>query len=444
MTLQRKRLFWNSGVKKKIYGVSWDHSSSPTLTRTDASVGMVANAGVDANVVVNDFDNAEIFRNISDWTDPLGNVFVRIPKFYIEKTDNGTTSATWRISRTSFSASCYVPKCFGSDGWAYIGKYNASKSGANKLESLPNKYPLVSDTIVNFRTFAQANGAGYQQLDIHATDLMQVLFLVEFATLDSQSIMAGLSVGAYAAGHTATATENAVNRVVVANATAALFVVGQTVSCGTSLGGNEVFTYRTVTSITVVDASNKAINFDGATVNIATGNIIYSMGWKSGFSSGIAAKSGCLTHLTNGLYPAMYRGIENPWGNIWQFVDGINIAGDYQTWVCPTPASYASNLFAAPYEILSYANGNTDGYIKTLGYDATHPYAQLPTVIAGGADAIHYYSDYYYRAATGNRIALLGGRWNNGSYAGLFDWHLSYASSSMYINLGGRLLYKTS
>ena len=75
------------GAPAKIYGVSWSGGSSPTLTRTDASVGMVANAGVDATPVTNNFDTAEIYKDIIDGvTDSYSNVFVRIPKFYIEKT----------------------------------------------------------------------------------------------------------------------------------------------------------------------------------------------------------------------------------------------------------------------------------------------------------------------------------------------------------------------
>ena len=72
---------------KAVYGVSWNKSSVPTLTRTDDAVGMVAAAGVDAGVVVNDFDTAEIFGEIAEVTDGAGNVFVRIPRFYIKKTD---------------------------------------------------------------------------------------------------------------------------------------------------------------------------------------------------------------------------------------------------------------------------------------------------------------------------------------------------------------------
>jgi hypothetical protein len=403
---------------------------------------MVAAAGLDAGVVVNNFDQAEIYKDITEVTDSLGNVFVRIPKFWIEKTDDGATKATWRISKRRFG-NAYLPKCFVSTAGAElpyidVGKYNASLSGANKLESLSGKYPLINKNIVDFRGYAQANGAGYQQLDVHVVDLLQVLFMVEFATLNSQSIMAGYTAGRYVATDTATVAENAVNRIVVLNAVAVTFVVGQAISIGTSLGDIQIFYGRTITSIDVYDATQKAISFNGAAVNIAVGNIVWSSGWKSGFSAGVTAKSGGITSLSSGKYPCVYRGIENPWGNVWQFVDGVNIT-DRQAWVCNDQASYASNLFAAPYEILSYVNGATDGYPKVFGFDAAHPFAQFPTTV-GGND-VTYYSDYYYQS-TGQRIAFLGGGWSYGANVGVFFWSLSNASSKSDVNLGGRLLKK--
>ena len=72
----------------KVYGVSWDKGSSPVLTRTDDAVGMTANAGVDATPVVNDFDTAQIFGDITEVADAAGNTLVRIPKFYIKKAEN--------------------------------------------------------------------------------------------------------------------------------------------------------------------------------------------------------------------------------------------------------------------------------------------------------------------------------------------------------------------
>ena len=423
-----------SGNRAKIYGVSWTGDSSPTLTRTDSSAGMVAAAGVDTTPITNNFDYAEIYREINDGvTDAYGNVFVRIPRFWIEKTAVGA-ARTWRISRQQFG-NAYLPACFANADYVDIGKYTASKNGT-KLESKSGFAPYVSDTIVNFRTFAQNNGAGYQQMDIHVHDILRTLFYVEFATLNSQSIMAGWTNGQYSATHLATVAENAVNRIIVANATAASYAVGQPISVGSTLGGNQIFYGRSITSIDVYDGSNKAISFDGGAVNIAVGNILYNTGWISGFSTSIVAKSGSPVSNSTGLKPCVYRGVENPWGSVYQFIDGVNI-NDYQAWVCRTPASFASNLFAAPYVQLAYVNADADGNPTVMSLDPNNPFAEFPTTL-GGASNTHY-ADYYYRG-TGQKIAVLGGYWSDGAVAGLSYWRLYGASSVTGINVGGRLL----
>ena len=430
-----------------VYGVSWDKGANPTLTRTDSAVGMVANAGVDGQVVVNDFDNVPIFKAIREETDSLGNVFIRIPKMYIRKTD-GAGIKTWQVCGTK-RPGFYLPWCF----WDFqnsrelpyilVGKHKASLSADNKLESKPGGYPLVSRHIVDFRALARNNNAGgllgYQQLDIHVVDLLQTLFYVEFATLNSQSIMQGFTTGQYTATHVATVTENNVNRIIVANAFADLYRVGQAISVGTSLGGNQVFYGRNITAINVYDASNKAISFDGAPVNITTGNILYNTGWKNGFSSAIAASSGSLVSNSDGKYPCVYRGIESPWGDVWLFVDGVNI-NERQAWVTGNAENYASNVFAHPYKQLGYVNHTADGYVSAMGYDVNNPYAAFPTAIAGGASNA-FYSDYYYQT-TGQRIARFGGYWGSGSAAGLSYWGLFDSSGDAFLSVGGRLLKK--
>lgn len=430
----------------KIYGVSWNKSSSPTLTRTDDAVGMVAAAGVDSSTPANDFDGAQIYSEITEVTDSWGNTFVRIPRFYIRKTSGATV--TWQISKQAHGAGWYLPWCF----WDFtnsvalpyvdVGKYNAGFDGT-RMTSKANEYPMVSQNIVTMRSRAQANGAGYQQLDIHVMDVLTTLFYVEFATLHSQSIMAGFTSGRYNAGDTAQATEAAANRVVVTNAVAALFEIGQAIGLGTSIGGNQIFAYRTITGKTVVDASNTALDFDGAAVNVTAGNIVYSVGWRSGFSSAIAASSGSVGSNSSARFPMMYRGIENVWGNVWQFVDGVNVfesGGVHKSWVCADADDYASNLFAAPYEELSYANSSADGYTVEMGLDPDRPFANFPANITGGGATV-YYSDYYYRS-TGQRIAFVGGAWVDGSAAGLSCWRLNVSSGSAVVNVGARLLAK--
>ena len=424
-----------------IYGVEWTKVSAPACTRIGAASNMTAAVGADMTAAVNDFDGVYPWSDIQDVTDTLGNVFVRIPKFYIRKTD-GVALSRIEISRTKYPG-FYLPACFYdfTNGVELphfdYGKHLGSLSyGA--LASKPGVFPLVSQNIVQFRGYAQANGTGYQQLDIHAHDALAALFTVEFATLNSQAIMQGYSTGQYNAAHTATAAETAANRIIVANATADLFRVGQPIDIGTSLGGRQIATSRLITSIDVVDASNKAIAFDGAAVNVAIGNIVYNVGWKCGFSSGIASASGSLL-ANDGKSPCTYRGIESPWGDVWQFVDGANI-NERQAWVALDASQYASNLFASPYVQLGYVNGSTDGYASALGHDTAYPFAEFPTSVTGGGSG-SYYADYYYQT-TGQRIALVGGNWTSGSSAGLRYWTLSYASSLAHLTFAGRLLRK--
>jgi hypothetical protein len=173
-------------------------------------------------------------------------------------------------------------------------------------------------------------------------------------------------------------------------------------------------------------------------VNIAVGNMLYNTAWKNGFSSGIAASSGCIV-ANDGLYPCAWRGIESPYSDIWQFVDGLNV-NERRAWVCKNAEQYVSNVFASPYEQLSYTNATAEGYARAMGYDSNFPFAEFPTVVTGASEST-YYSDYYYQAA-GQRIAFFGGPWNLGSRAGPSDWYLRTASSYANVAIGGRLLKK--
>ena len=249
---------------------------------------------------------------------------------------------------------------------------------------------------------------------------------------------AGFTSGQYST-HLAVISESGTNQIVVPNATANLYKVGQSIGIGTSRGGNQIFGNRDITAIETHDADNKSIVFDGDPVNITAGNTLYNTGYKSGFSAG-SVKSKILT-ANDGKYPCSYRGIENPFGNVWQFVDGVNITAN-QAWVCNNAAEYASNEFAYPYEQLNYINHNVSGHGPvTMGFDAGHKFAEFATSVSASSIPTKYYCDYYYQAS-GPRIALVGGIWNSGSYAGPWAWDLSSLSSRTSIVIGGRLVRK--
>lgn len=430
------------GTYNKTYGVDWDVSAK-TFTRTNDATDLTVNVGTDLNIVENDFDLSELFGSLTEVEDDYGNVFIKWPKTYLRK----IVTPTRVIKQASLQKkpNYYRPNIFWDFAnnkeldYVLIGKHIGSLSAdGTRLESKPGKYPLINKNIVQMRTLAQANGAGYQQLDIHTVDLLQTLFVIEQATLDSQSKAMGYVNGRYTATDLAVITESDTNRVVLSNAAAAPYEVGQSISIGTTQGGNQIFYGRTILSITEYDVDNKVLTFSGDPVTITAGNMVYNTSYKTGFSSGIASSVGSLVSNSSGKHPFAWHGIESLYGDIWQFVDGLNI-NDNQSWVCRDADDYASNLFAAPYEKLSYINATSNNYVLTRGFDRAHPYAQLPTAVGAIGDS--QYKDYYYQA-TGQRIAVVGGSWSNGSDAGLFYWILYNSSASAGLSIGGRLLKK--
>jgi len=128
-----------------------------------------------------------------------------------------------------------------------------------------------------------------------------------------------------------------------------------------------------------------------------------------------------------------YRGIENFYGNIWKWVDGINI---YNTTV------YVSNndsIFVddttSGYTNLSITMANVDGYQVTLA-DTNRGF--LPASVGGSSST--YITDYYYQNS-GWRVVRLSGDAISGAGAGAFYVRASSAASGSTVSIGGRLSY---
>ena len=132
----------------------------------------------------------------------------------------------------------------------------------------------------------------------------------------------------------------------------------------------------------------------------------------------------------------IYRGIEDIFGNVWQFVDGINIS-NWKTYICYDANKYAVDTFSGSYKAVGYTNAKVNAFASKLGYDSANPMVAITTEAVGSSDT--NMCDYYYQA-DGNRIALVGGRYNIGLYAGLWCWDFNDDSSGAWAAIGARLL----
>lgn len=165
-------------------------------------------------------------------------------------------------------------------------------------------------------------------------------------------------------------------------------------------------------------------------------------GWTNGHSGSIASGgTDSMTYHTgrapgsDGSTAVQYRHIENPWGNIFEWIDGINFH-DNIAYVCTDISKYADDTSANYTNIGDKAQSN--GYISATGYSSISPWSFYPTSTSGSETTyIPDYADY----GSGWRVLCVGGYWDYGSAAGLFFFSALNASSNSSPGIGARLLF---
>ena len=149
---------------------------------------------------------------------------------------------------------------------------------------------------------------------------------------------------------------------------------------------------------------------------------------------------------TNGKLAVSYRGMENPWGNIWKHVNGINLWGDGtmgsgQVYIADG-LTYNESSHSGDYKPAGFTIANANGYVSAFGYgDEAYDWLFMPSEVIG--NNLIPVGDYLSCTANlnGYRIALLGGTWNKGDYAGGFGWYCRSTPNTQFNDIGGRLLF---
>lgn len=140
---------------------------------------------------------------------------------------------------------------------------------------------------------------------------------------------------------------------------------------------------------------------------------------------------------TDGKTAVQYRGIENPWGNVSEFIDGINILTQV-AFICTEPESYADDT-NDNYKSCGFTTPDS-GFIKELGFSSVFPWALLPD-ISGGGSSTTYIPDFVY-SGLGERVLNVGGHITSEQEAGLFFFHAGVYSSGKSDKIGSRLQFR--
>lgn len=170
-----------------------------------------------------------------------------------------------------------------------------------------------------------------------------------------------------------------------------------------------------------------------------------SMTEYTGATVSLGNKTGSVQNA-NGFNVVSYRGEENFYGNMWKFIDGMNI--DRASGSTPqkhdlyiADHDFADDVKTGAYIKIGFRLPITEGYISAFGYDEKFDWLFMTSETKGNTSLP--VGDYFYRNANYNGMlaALLGGYWYSGSSAGGFSWTVNDATSTRSRYFGGRLVY---
>jgi hypothetical protein len=413
-----------------------------------------------------------------------GNVFVEIPKHYARRIQ--ADGYEYRFVSDRPLPGFVVDPAFVEDGKeldaVYVSAYEAVVRDG-KMMSISGVYPTADRTRPDYRRHAQANGLGYGILDIRTLNMLQNLFLVEHANRDSQAAVGNgwgkIMQPLRSAGLRCALPEKGVNRFVVSDWRPSVerrLFVGSAIQLVDN--GDQRTVLVTGRTIVRVEANTPtkgftAVYFDGKPVDTTTNMMLGGAAQKTGWSDRLTTPSGHTAPNGGGTdadyrCAVRYRYIENLWGNVWHYIDGLNLDGG-TAYVCDSMQDYASGVTSRAYRPVAVQqqiqtdNGTVGGdreihYMKNLTFDPEHPLLALPMDYVNqeatsvphaqtsprlGSDTLRHgnFGDYYYlnKRAT---CYVHGGGFDHFWRCGLFTLRGWQSDKSRWYLYGARLIYR--
>lgn len=300
-------------------------------------------------------------------------------------TISGTTSydgdytVVSRPSGTTFTVTAtYVATETGTAAGYVSGKNLDDMTGnidtsTDELASAKGFYPLVGVTRDECRTLGENVGTAWRQLDFYLWSAVQMLYLVEYQTFYSQDVLGD---------------------------------------------GNTNGSY-------IASSSNQS---DSPHTIAGAGD-----SWADGSTDGTQPSAGAKP----GTAYMKYRGIENMYGNVWNWADAINVnvgaTGNVHLANDNDRANYADDT-STNHTLVSSSLSTGSNYISAL-----LPLDEYFLASAVSGSSSTYITDRHYGSASSNRVVLVGGGAADVATAGVFWVVALYDSSGAARVIGARL-----
>ena len=263
----------------------------------------------------------------------------------------------------------------------------------DKLSSIAGAKPISGAkhnfTIANAEKLATNRGSGWHITNMAAESINQMLEMVEFGKLNGQSVL-----------------ENGVTGLANTPAnTNCSAITGSTASLGNGTG----------------HAASTTVEINGT-------NTAYTDAGKRAIA---------------------YRGIENPWGNIWRFIGGMIINGNGTVgggipYIC-TNFNYTPSTLSENYVSIGFNLPSNNTWVSAMGYgNEKYDWVFMPAECADVANSAAPVGDVIWTVSnlSGNRIALISGMWTSGMSSGPFYYGCdNTANEGSYHSYSARLMY---
>lgn len=138
------------------------------------------------------------------------------------------------------------------------------------------------------------------------------------------------------------------------------------------------------------------------------------------------------TYSEDGKCSISYRGFENPYGNMWRFIGGLQVVNGH--------ASYTSNRAAQT--TVTYSLPSSSNWISGFGYDAALPWAYIPVEADATATSAVPVGDFVYvPTSTDTTVCVIGGSGVAASNAGPFYYDCTSAPTKHSYIYSARLMH---
>lgn len=467
----------------RIYGVQfprYSFSHVPTGVKThdnanlSVTVSTAANAGRDDYAYLNAFQWCDVNATVDDSGVPHitaiegdsrfrrdgsnGDVFVMVAPGYF-RIDGDDNHIELLYSDEQYDGFEPMPGLLLPDGTErpclLYAKYGASLSGGIPRswsgQKIDAGFGCQNDQI----TLAQKKGKGYAGQCQPDVFYFQLMLMLKFATKDMEAALGGCFENYTAQGPVAKAENNA-KRVIIAKDTADNILIGSTINIGTdkernNSGNHSVAEARTVLSKTTIDATNVALNIDGAAITTTTTTFVSTMPWKTGATDSIRGRGDGRPQTDRaGWQPVRLQGIER--GNGIYEVDADAIVNAYLD-----ADGVGHDALYLVHDITKASKTSTDNYTligefptRDKTNDSSSRFAEDFNVVDGrvflptgiGATSSTGLTDAVYanpvQAQGLRQVRRFGDLWG-GSDCGAFRAGLGGGLMARWWNIGGRL-----